>query len=231
LPEILWIGNSLTVRQDAIRKINISQVTSSALRACVEILNIPLGIELVEQGLATTFQQILDLKANLDFLPQADADKLQLLSSQLYSGASENPKSIASQRNEFLGELRSKPHLKDFLRPKPYAALCEASQDGPVVIFNSHSDHCDAIVLIRPTVDPIHVPLPDVTVDALQQQKKALREIIDGCNIRMRDTESSRLQGKREGSMPSFEQLLAWIWTNIVQHIYKTLELVSHKIK
>ncbi|KAJ7263798.1 CHAT domain-containing protein [Mycena rebaudengoi] len=80
LPEILWIGSAVSVRQDVNMRINVSQATSNAISACIDSSNLPLAVELLEQGLGTTFQQLLQLKTNLDFLPQEEAAKLKLLS-------------------------------------------------------------------------------------------------------------------------------------------------------
>ncbi|KAJ6607580.1 CHAT domain-containing protein, partial [Mycena sp. CBHHK59/15] len=227
LPDILWIGNSISVRQEANRRLNVSQATSDAISACIDLSNLPLAIQLLEQGLATTFQQLLQLKSNVHFLPQADAAKLQQLSVELYSGTSENPQSIATQRNALLTELQQRPGLEYFLRPRPYTDLCQASQHGPIVILNSHSDHCDTIILLSPTSDPLCIPLPYVSVGSLKQQRSVLKDVIQGRNITSREPQIARLQGQREGGEPSLKALLSWIWTSVVEPIYMALKAVS----
>ncbi|KAJ7496606.1 CHAT domain-containing protein [Mycena latifolia] len=141
-------------------------------------------------------------------LPQADADQLQLLSSQLYSGTSENPGETASERQDLLDDIRKRPGLEYFLCPKPYKQLCQAAQHGPIVILNSHPTHCDAIIILNPISDPIRVPLPDVDIEELQRQ-------------------TERLHGGHEGAADALETLLSWIWANIIKHIYKALELYN----
>ncbi|KAJ7495108.1 hypothetical protein FB451DRAFT_1121698 [Mycena latifolia] len=58
LPELLWIGHSVPVRQDILRRLDIGQATSAAVRTCLNISNLRTAVEIVEQGLATTFQQM-----------------------------------------------------------------------------------------------------------------------------------------------------------------------------
>ncbi|KAJ6563210.1 CHAT domain-containing protein [Mycena sp. CBHHK59/15] len=229
LPDILWIGNSLLVHQDATRRIDITQTTSDAVTACIDHFNLPLAIELLEQGLATTFKQLLQLKTSGDaLLPKADDDQLKLLSSELFSGNSENPQGVAIKRNALIKDIRTRPGFGYFLLPQPYKHLCQASQNGPIIILNSHNDHCDGIILLHPTLDPLHVPLPSLTLHELEQQRVSLKNFIRGHNIRVREAESIRLYGSREGQKSSeqfFEDMLAWLWSHIVVHIYKAMEL------
>ncbi|KAJ7277759.1 CHAT domain-containing protein [Mycena rebaudengoi] len=223
LPEILWIGSSVSVRQDINMRINVSQATSGAIAACINSLNLPLAIELLEQGLATTFQQLLQLKTNLDFLPQIEADKLKLLSLDLYSGTAQHPQRVAADRNTLINEIRSRPGLENFLQPKPYRDLCKASQYGPIVVLNSHNDHCDSIILLNPTSDPLHLALPSVSVNHLKAQKSLLRHLIRGRNVRSRELPQARLHMYQEGIEVGMDGYLSWVWTCIVQPIYVAL--------
>ncbi|KAJ7221807.1 CHAT domain-containing protein [Mycena rebaudengoi] len=223
LPDILWIGTSVSVRQDMNMRINVSQATSGAIAACIDSLNIPLAVELLEQGLGTTFQQLLQLKTNLDFLPQREAETLKLLSIDLYSGNAEHPQRVAADRNTLVNEIRNHPGLENFLRPKPYRDLSQASQHGPIVVLNSHHDHCDSIILLNPTSDPLHLALPLVSVDHLKAQKSLLRDLITGRNVRSRELPQARLYGYQEGIEVGMEGFLSWIWSYIVQPIYVVL--------
>jgi hypothetical protein len=90
LPEILWAGHSVTVRQDATRRMNINEATSTATTACIDDVDFQSVVELMEQGLAIEFQQLLELKTSFDQLPKNDAVELERLSSQLYLGIAED---------------------------------------------------------------------------------------------------------------------------------------------
>ncbi|KAJ7747124.1 CHAT domain-containing protein, partial [Mycena maculata] len=225
LPDILWIGSSISVRQHTNRRINITQAISDAINACIDYPNLTLAIEILEQGMGTTFQQLLQLKANLDFLPQADATKLQRLSMQLYNGTASDEElpRIAAERNTLLTELRQRPGLEYLLRPRPFTELCQASQHGPIVILNSHSAHCDSFILLNPTLDPIRISLPEVSLDRLRRVKAQLKDMVRGRNIRSTELEISRMKGKREGKM-DLKDILTWIWTSIANPVYLALK-------
>jgi hypothetical protein len=227
LPELLWIGSSVSVRQDLNMRINVSQATSDAISACIDSSDLRLAIELLEQGLGTTFQQLLQLKANYDFLPQSEAQRLKRLSMDLYSGKAPHPQRVAADRNTLINEIRNHPGLENFLRPRPYRDLCHVSQHGPIVILNSHYDHCDSIILLNPTSDPFHILLPSVSIDSLRAQKTLLRDLIKGRNVRSSELPQAHLHARRERTEMGLEGFLSWIWTCIVKPIYVALNAVS----
>ncbi|KAJ7263864.1 CHAT domain-containing protein, partial [Mycena rebaudengoi] len=94
---------------------------------------------------------------------------------------------------------------------------------GPIVILNSHHDHCDSIILLNPTSNPLHIALPKVSVDRLKAQKSLLRDLIKGRNVRSREVPQARLYGYQEGIEVGLDGFLSWVWTCIVQPIYIVL--------
>ncbi|EDQ99619.1 uncharacterized protein LACBIDRAFT_316305 [Laccaria bicolor S238N-H82] len=62
LPNILWIGNSLGDRYNSLVKLNISGLVSSAVAAALKFNDVKHAVELIEQGLAITYQQMLELR-------------------------------------------------------------------------------------------------------------------------------------------------------------------------
>jgi tetratricopeptide (TPR) repeat protein len=235
LPEILWLGNSLPVRQYAIHRLDIHGATSSAPRICTELSDLHAAVEILEQGLATTFQQMLQLKTEVDVLPAHQARKLADLSLLLYNGTFDNPIDAAEDRKRLLADIRKQPGFECFLLPKPYNVLCGTSQGGPVLILTSHHHHCDAIIILNPTAEPVHVPLPGVTLELLRSQRDMLKDLLGRCNVRNRgQSSSSRLFGQREGfsrrpSEECFEDMLNWLWIHVVHTVYQALKIVSEK--
>jgi tetratricopeptide (TPR) repeat protein len=233
LPELLWIGNSIPVRQDAICRLDIGQATSAAAKAFIFLRNFTSAVEIIEQGLATTFQQMLQLKTDVDKLPIDLAENFRRLSFELYGGTSDDPLKFANERNELIKDIRKKRKLKYFLLPKPYEALSYAAQGGSVVILNSHKRQCDGIIILCPTAEPVHVSLPNVTLDQLQSQKMLLSDLLRHGHFRMRgESESTRIfagkeQFKIRSSEEGFADLLAWLWTNIVSPVYDVLKSVG----
>jgi tetratricopeptide (TPR) repeat protein len=232
LPEILWIGNSIPVRHEAIRRLNISDATSTAVRTCLDLSQVPAAVEMLEQGLAMIFQQMLQLKTDVDALPHHQAKDFSDLSLVLYSGTFTDPISIVENRKRLLEKIRKQPGFEYFLLPRPYNVLRHVSKEGPVVILNSHKDHCDAVIVPDPTSAPVHVPLQTVTLELVKQQDM-LKDLLRRCNARNRvQSSSSRLFGQREdfskrSTQECFEDIFNWLWTHVVSPVYQVLKSVS----
>ncbi|KAJ6569774.1 CHAT domain-containing protein [Mycena vulgaris] len=217
LPDILWVGNVLPVRHEATYRLDIREATSAAARTFINFSKSVSAVEIIEQGVGITFQQMLQLKTDGNGLPFAQASELKLLSSELYSGTSSNRQDVATKRQKLLGVIRQQPGLEHFLLPKSYKIISHASQGGPVVILNSLQTRCDGIIILDPVSDPVHVSLPNVTVTLLKSQHEILRELLGRSNVRTREESgSTRLFGRH---------LLTWLYTNVVAPIYEVLEL------
>ncbi|KAJ7484596.1 CHAT domain-containing protein [Mycena latifolia] len=234
LPEILWIGHPISVRHAAIHRLDIEEATSSALRTCIDLSRLTSAVEYMEQGIATVFQQMLQLKTQVDDLPPDEADEFRRLSSELYSGQcldTLKATRVVNQRNQLLLQIRQQPGFQYFLLPKPYSVLRHAARGGPVVILNSHQDHCDGILIPDPMSDPVHVPLPNVTLDLLKSQRAGLKELLARCNLRIpSESGPPRLTGHQEEyiskpTQEAFGDLLTWLWLNVVGPVYQALEL------
>ncbi|KAJ7907861.1 CHAT domain-containing protein [Mycena leptocephala] len=220
LPQILWMGHSIPLRHDAIQRLNVSDATSTAVRTCIGLSHFREALELLEQGIATIFQQMLQLKTDVDVLPPDQAKELLQLSSQLYGGTFTDPITITEDRNKLLKEIRKDPRFQYFLLPKPYNDLCHAAQGGPVIILTSHKDHCDALILYNPTSDPVTVPLPTATLELLNKQRDTLKDLLRYCHVRNRFT--------HKPTKEYFEDMLNWLWMNVVDPVYQVLK--SHGI-
>ncbi|KAJ7189524.1 CHAT domain-containing protein [Mycena pura] len=201
LPELLWIGHSIPVRHNSIRRLQLAQATATATRSCINLLDLPSAVEIMEQGLGTIYQQMLQLKTAVDDLPSEQAQAFQHLSNELYSKGSDPSMSLVNRRNDLIEAIRKQPDFEYFLLPKPYNVLSKASQGGPVIILNSHNDGCDAIIILS-SAEPVHVLL-DVTLKELESQKRVLQQLLG----------------------QSFYALLTWLWTGVVSPIYKMLEI------
>ncbi|KAJ6564813.1 CHAT domain-containing protein [Mycena capillaripes] len=229
LPEIILVGSSLSVHQYTTKSINISEATSDAISACIDYCDLKLAVEILEQGLATRFQHMLQLKTKADDLPEPYKEQFQELSSELYAGLAADPAKVASKRNTLLEKIRVSSGFQNFLRPMSYDNISWACRNGPVIILNAHSRHCDAIILRRPRAEPVDIPLPEVTLEILEQQRSTLLNVLQRCNVRTREVESSRLFGMREGfssksTAEHFEDILNWLWKSVVSPLLQVME-------
>ena len=62
LPNISWIGNSLGDCYNSLVRSKISDLVSSSVAAALKFNDIKHAVEFVEQGLAITYRQMLELK-------------------------------------------------------------------------------------------------------------------------------------------------------------------------
>jgi hypothetical protein len=230
LPEILWIGHSIPVRHDAVNRLDISQTTSTATKICINLSDLGSAVEIIEQGLGTVYQQILQLKIATDGLPPEQAQSFQHLSTELYTRGSDPSMSLANDRNKLIEDIRKQPGFEFFLLPRPYKVLCQAAQGGPVVILNSHQDSCDGIIILSST-EAVHVALPNVTLNLLHSQRITLQNL-HGRRVRG-ESASTRLFAQQEGWLSTaeqFETMLTWLWSFIVSPVYQALQLVSEML-
>ncbi|KAF8185221.1 CHAT domain-containing protein [Mycena galopus ATCC 62051] len=189
-------------------ELDLDNTTSTATRTCIGLANFTAAVEIMEQGLATTFQQVLQLKTDVDYLHPDQAEEFYRLSSKLHSASSPDLMNTAIDLNRLLKEIRKQPGLEYFLLPMPYNILQQASQAGPVVMLNSHEDSCDGIIILCSTAQPIHVPLPQVTLQLLKSHKSLLKELLGHCGVRVRgESAATRLFGNIEGFSPVYQAL------------------------
>ncbi|KAJ6555659.1 CHAT domain-containing protein, partial [Mycena vulgaris] len=218
LPRMIWICHSIPLRHAALSRLGIKKATSNAIRVCTNGSDVHSAVEIMEQGMATVFQQTLELKADVDELPCDQANDFRRLSFKLYGEASTDTTEIlkiVNQRNELLAKIRQQPGQAEFLFPRSYETLRQVSKGGPIVILNSNIDGCDGILIPDPASEPVHIPLP---------------ELLSRCSLRVRaESMSTRLFGQRENftsktTEECFTELLSWLWMNVVSPVYCILE-------
>ncbi|KAJ6467937.1 CHAT domain-containing protein [Mycena vulgaris] len=247
LPEILWMGHSISQRHDTIRRLDIEKITSTATQTCINLSHLAATVEIVEQGVATIFQQMLQLKTDVDGLDTHHAETFRKLSSDLYGGESSDPMQVATERNDLLHRIRKQPGLEHFLLPKPYSLLRRAAQEGPIIILNSHEDSCDGIIILsaeQGTPEPVPVAFPKSQKEGTISGFKTLStqgpfhrlwaHIVSPMNPTIRGQPvAPRLKAYQERSTSKsttefFDDLLRWLWDCIVSPVYEALK--SHDI-
>ncbi|KAF8656264.1 hypothetical protein AX16_002700 [Volvariella volvacea WC 439] len=195
LPELLWIGSKITVRHEKLKRHDIASVTPEVIESCIRFNALEKAVEFVEQGLAITFQQLLDLRDDHVDLYRAHpelADELKGLSYTLErissdTGTQPNNQEIpenrsleaqrrrtADQRERLLHEIRALPGFENFLLPKPFEKLREAASEGPVVILHNTRTRGHALVLTQSGVEA--VPLRNTSYAVVMEQLNKLRD-------------------------------------------------------
>ncbi|KAJ7615871.1 CHAT domain-containing protein [Roridomyces roridus] len=237
LPSLVWVGHSIPTRQTLNIWHGLEFATASAVRACISTQNLTLAVQFLEQGVATTFSQMMQLKTDVSAVPEELAREFERLSGLLYTREEQSLDSeegsmkmdVVLERTKVIQAIRGLPGLERFLLPREYSELALASRYGPIVILNAHPNQCDAIVILDPVREPRHVPLPGVTQSELKAHKKVLDGLLARCNSRARDSASTRLFGKFEiaagpkSVQERFQNLLSWLWTQVVGPVFDVL--------
>ncbi|MFC1437020.1 CHAT domain-containing protein [Streptacidiphilus sp. N1-10] len=224
LPLIAWQG---VPRSDQERALSaLSGLPSIAAAAALGADQPELAVELLEQGRALLWAQLLDTRTDLTELSLADpalAVRLAELraaldqhrGNDLHTGAEPlrtDRTHLAREWDRALEQARALPGFADFLRPPPFASLARAATEGPVVLLNVSEDRCDALIITSGGVRV--VPLPGLTDQGLVTQLNALYA-------------PSVLAPRRPAEVIVAPRVIAgvlgWTWENIVAPVLREI--------
>jgi len=98
------------------------------------------------------------------------------------------------------------------------------SEEGPIVIINIHSDHCDALALIAGAKEPLHISLSNFSYQEAEHLANSLHTCLLSFGIRSR----LGIPLANEGSLyPTvnldFPAVLKVLWSNVVSPILEAL--------
>ncbi|PPR05158.1 hypothetical protein CVT26_012244 [Gymnopilus dilepis] len=183
------------------------------------------------------------------------ADRLGLLSRQLESASSRSESQSSSmlstpgeeeeahnhlktsrERDELLKSIRALPSFENFLQPKKFADLIrDLPTEGPVIIINADKDRCDALALMADCDEPIHIPLERFSYDKAMHLAEGLRGYLSSRRLRTRyaglnealtdEGRGTKRLGHRPSADVSPKQVLADLWTDLVEPILQTLAI------
>ncbi|KAG9029926.1 hypothetical protein FRB95_004722 [Tulasnella sp. JGI-2019a] len=143
------------------------------------------AVEIAERGRALLFTQLGNYRTPLNDLEAANKDlanRFLTLSTELDHSATSLLDSMATlpapgdqvaRRQQMvvdwdhtLAEIRQLDGFRDFLGVTPFANLQKAAADGPVILVNISQDGSYALI-ITATREPLSIPLPEATPDAV----------------------------------------------------------------
>ncbi|KAG9081841.1 hypothetical protein FRC07_014399, partial [Ceratobasidium sp. 392] len=187
LPSLVWLGQTTQTRYSVMR--SIRDLVPAAVAWTFSVESYDLALEWLEQGCSVIWRQTLQLRTPFDDLAAVNLDlanELKYTASQLDTAGSsttaagktsEPVASLESQAQhhhglalrweELLTQARRLPGFHDFLLPTKAHMLKQAAKDGPIVMINTHSTLCDALIILPQTDDMIHVPLPRFSQEKL----------------------------------------------------------------
>ncbi|TEB22371.1 hypothetical protein FA13DRAFT_1778788 [Coprinellus micaceus] len=82
---------------------------------------------------------------------------------------------LAKLWDELLAKARSIPGFESFLKPLSCSTLIKnLPSSGNIIIVTAHKERCDAIALVAGLGEPLHIPLPDLTISKARDYRAIL---------------------------------------------------------
>ncbi|KAJ7479020.1 TPR-like protein [Mycena latifolia] len=245
VPEVAWLGLSISDRHHQL--LRAGHIVRGAASAAIDAHEYSKAVEWLEQGRSVIWGQILSLRSPVDDLqmlhPKIAAELVSISNlletsgtrsgietdsfrpSQSLHATAREYHDLAARRDELLQQIRGLAGFERFLLPKLLSELSPAAKIGHVVLLNTSTYSCDALILIPGLEDEVmHVPLPDFTLDQAQHLTEALGSLVSGA------VRSERLDGGREGALPldeEFSRILSVLWMKIVKPVLDQLALTN----
>ena len=249
LPELAWIGLSLTHRYSELRR--GADVVREAAAAALDSGLPETAVEWLEQGRSIVWGELFQLRSSYEELLSAHPDharRLRALSVALeHASATREEKSfallgqggssvdhvteslqqeaarhhtLAIERDKLLQEIRGFPGFEHFLRPKEFSQLRASAHSGPVVILNAAESHCDALIVLADVDHVIHVPLSTFTFQRSTRLHNMLGELLGHARVICCDDREGKAATR---GRVSWEPLLSTLWNSVVKPVLDAL--------
>ncbi|KAH6903346.1 CHAT domain-containing protein [Coprinopsis sp. MPI-PUGE-AT-0042] len=238
---------------------DISGVALEAASAACSLGRADKALEWLEQGRCIVWSQLSNLRTPINNLRLHNSQLAQSvvdISKQLenagssrglsHTGLSTLEKmsledearahlSLAQRWDGLLQTVRSIPGFESFLQPLPCSSLLQhLPLSGPVVVINVDKQRCDAIALLAGHDEPLHIPLPDFSLEKAKRYQDDLKANLDSQHLRMRkvqettDEESSGralrpLEKSRMQSQVVVRKMLRDLWNEVLSPILNAL--------
>jgi hypothetical protein len=215
-----------------------------ALLCALKVNDLPLGLELLEQGRAVLWSQTLAMQdPQLQDLPDPWKLQIRRLLRSVRSSAkhSSSRKSDLTARDwahasytrlqRLLHEIRASPGLERFMLGPSYSELVQVASPHPVIILAADDTACYAVIISSTVVSPTHLVLDGITASELEKLGHVIRGL--DSNVRARSglamaTEGRgiNIHGRREDpTVRKLNQALRRLWFGVVKPIFDCLSL------
>ncbi|PVF91414.1 hypothetical protein CPB86DRAFT_777678 [Serendipita vermifera] len=231
MPRVAWLGLPVVDRHRHL--IKIGGIVRDAAAAAIS-------------GRSIVWTQILQLRTPVDQLREVDpglADRLVRVSRLLDGGSraadfsyekalsaeeeGRQYRALTAEWESIVNQIRSLPQFENFLRPPILSQLMNASQNGPVVVFNISKARCDALALLPELEDVTHIPLPNVTSESVTELRDQLEGYLCSSGIRMRDIRATE-RDTEEVDKEACRRVLSEPWTHLVKPVLDSLAFTRH---
>ncbi|WP_171134062.1 CHAT domain-containing protein [Streptomyces sp. Z423-1] len=228
LPLLAWHGLDRRDRLDALGR--AAGVAGEAAAVALNTGRPHEALRLLEQGRGVLLTQALDARDDMTDLRERAphlADRIREIRALLDQPAADTPdartqRAAAEQRRELAQEMddlvtrvRELPGLEDFLRLPSLERLQSAAAHGPVIVVNTSTVRCDALIVTRTDVHT--VPLPDLHLtedDGLIDRTETLLDALS--TIGRSPSDAWRAQRV-------LTRTLAWLWDTVAAPVLAAL--------
>lgn len=210
-----------------------------AAAACLQAEQPDAAVELLEQGRAVLFSQMLDTRSDLTDLatahPQVAAEFVRLRdeldrpvqpTGALFSGSDGDPivtaqlhtdqrRETAASFKEVIEQIQRLPKFERFLQPLPITELLSAAADGPVVMINIAPLRSDALILPTPPEAPTTSTSSGVDVVPLPDVSPAAVAAQVIVFLDALDDARHTERAKRDAGEERLGAVLGWVWDRV----------------
>ncbi|CCM03325.1 uncharacterized protein FIBRA_05453 [Fibroporia radiculosa] len=235
VPQVVWLGLPLQDRhRELLRAADV--VRDAAVDALARGYR-NRAVEWLEQGRSVVWNQLLQLRTPLDELQSRDptlANRLRQVSYELEKGSGHDMTGAGEMKNDVGYLWRNRPDntvdsqwsAKRFSpRSDTVSQLAPSAHAGPVVILNASQYRCDALVLLAESDDVLHVPLPDITYEQVENLQKSLNKLLasHGRVISRMDRAIREVVRRGRTTDESFKSILSELWKKVVRPVLDAL--------
>ncbi|KAH6888936.1 CHAT domain-containing protein [Coprinopsis sp. MPI-PUGE-AT-0042] len=209
-------------------------IALKAASAACSLGRVDKALEWLEQGRCIVWSQLSNLRTPIDDLRLHNwelAQRVADVSKQLETAGSSRGQShiglstsekisledearahlkLARQWDDLLKTVRSIPSFESFLQPLPCSSLLQRlPATGPVVVINIDEQRCDAIALLAGLDKPLHIPLPNFSLEKANKYRNNLKANLE------------------ERQLLVVRQVLRDLWNEVVNPILSALDASS----
>ena len=214
--------SSLDSRHETMQA-RVADLANNAFSCAVRHVDLPMAVELLEQGRGILWSQLARFDISLVALESRDSQRRELgskftrLSGDLREHAQGNGGKgmdpywrVQEEWQSVVDKIRQQEGFSRFLLPPQFDDLQRAAEGGPVIIVNASKYTCDALIILH-TRSPVHVPL-DCSLEDVVQLCSQFSELIQDAHAY---GQNRQLWVKRA---------LRDLWTTVVEPIAETLQ-------
>lgn len=235
LPRLAYLGMNIHSRVSILAK--VESLASSAAVHALSLEETKTAVEILEEGRALLWLQLLQLRSSFEALPDDLAKGLRQLSQELEANMKlpETPsdpehrskalleaetarrRQMGEEFENLLHRARAIPGFERFMQHETYAALSGVATEGPVIVLVSGRSECYAIIIPNTQDQPERLKLR-ITMERMQKLALLLRD----ANHQLRNRRAIFVS--RSGDIGS-KDILSELWIKVVKPVLEHLSL------